>query len=639
MSHSSTPIALIGSAFGLGILLQEFFQPNFGYLYSIGFGLALIVCHIKRWHVPFLLSMFCCFLILGSIRLRPVIPKSPSTETIHELVVTKAANTNTFGHQYIALTSNEEHILLQTTLAQRLTVGDRFLVRAKLIPIQAPKNPMDFDFKTHMQRKGVMRKINLAKTPFTALSPKQSLGRWAYKLQQKLISQLKHTPLKQNNRALVMALVLGHKAELSEERIAQYQRAGAMHLLAISGLHIGVILMLLRFFVKPLKRLKYGKVLAALLPVLLLWCFVLITGGSASVTRAVTMFTFLQIGLALARKNASIQGVWASFVILLFVNPRFIFDVGFQLSYAAVFGIVWMMPHWQRLFISQHWSVRYLADLFGVGSIAQLAVLPLSLYYFNQFPLLFWVSNLVLVPLLGFIIVMAIAAVGLSFLPSAYHLYDLANLIFDTYQNTVAWIAQWERFFIESIPFRSIDAVVLCMAIISLFVFLTRPTLRKIWLLGVLTVLFHINLLLQWKPPPKALILHIYKNSLLLTTEREIVVVHHEKKTKKIMQLALQFQLDNRLDSIRYQQLNNSYADLLVIDSLGIYKGVQAHNRVLLRQSPKIHLDDVIEHIRPTIIIADGSNYPSFVARWQATCEAKKIVFHNTASEGSYPLN
>jgi hypothetical protein len=103
-------------------------------------------------------------LILGSIRLKAVIPKTTSTETIHELVVTKAANTNRFGHQYIALTSNKEHILVQTTLAQRLSVGDRLLVRAKLLPIEAPKNPMDFDFKTHMQRKGVVRKINLAKT-------------------------------------------------------------------------------------------------------------------------------------------------------------------------------------------------------------------------------------------------------------------------------------------------------------------------------------------------------------------------------------------------------------------------------------------------------------------------------------------
>jgi competence protein ComEC len=639
MSHSSTPIALIGSAFGLGILLQEYFKLDLDYLYLIGFGVTLIICHLKRWYFPFSISVFFCFLVLGSMRLNPVLPKPITSETVHELVVTKAANTNTFGRQYIALTSNKERILLQTNLAQPLIVGDRLLARAKLMPIQAPKNPMDFDFKTYMLRKGVRMKVNLDKTPYVALSPKESLGRWAYKLQQKLISQLKQTPLKQNNMALVMALVLGHKAELSEERIAQYQRAGAMHLLAISGLHIGIVLMLLRVLVRPLKSLKYGKALTTLIPVLLLWCFVLITGGSASVTRAVTMFTFLQLGLALARKNTGLQGVWVSFIILLFVNPRFIFDVGFQLSYAAVYGIVWMMPHWQRLFIKQHRAIRYLGDLFGVGIIAQVSILPISLYYFNQFPLLFWVSNLVLVPLLGFIITMAIAAVIMSFFPTFYPVYGFANRIFDSYQNTVAWIAQWERFFIESIPFRSLDAALLGMTVVCLFVLLSRPTHKKMLLLGVLSILFHLNLLVQWKPPLKGLIGHAYKNSLVLTVEKQIGIVHYAKKTKKIMQLATQFQLDNRLDSIRYQQLHNSYDDLLVIDSLGIYTGVRAHNKVLLRQNPKIHLGDMIESIRPVIVIADGSNYPSFVKSWKATCEAKNTAFHSTATEGSYPLN
>lgn len=639
MPHSSTPIALIGSAFGLGILLQEYVQPNFGYLYLIGFGVALIVSHTKRWYFPYVISLFCCFLVLGSMRLNPVLSKPNTTETVHELVVTKAANTNTFGHQYIAVTTKKERVLLQTNLSQRLTVGDRLLVQAKLTPIQAPRNPMDFDFKTYMLRKGVVRKISLDKKPFVALAPKNSLKRWAYKLQQQLIAQLKQTPLNQNNKALVMALVLGHKAELSEERLAQYQRAGAMHLLAISGLHIGIVLMLLRFFVRPLKRLRYGKVLAALIPVLLLWCFVLITGGSASVTRAVNMFTFLQLGLAMARKNAGIQAVWVSFVLLLFVNPRFMFDVGFQLSYAAVFGIVWMMPHWQRLFLKQHRTVRYLADLFGVGVIAQLAILPLSLYYFNQFPLLFWVSNLVLVPLLGFIITLAIAAVGLSFFPSVYPAYDIANHIFDAYQNTVAWIAQWERFFIERIPFRTIDAVLLGVAVVCLFGLLSRPTHKKMLLLGVVSVLFHSNLLVQWKPPPKALIGHAYKNSLLLTVENRIGMAHYGKKTEKIVQLAAQFQLDNRLDGMHFQRLHNSYEDLLVVDSLGIYKGVQPHKIVLLRQNPSIHLDDLIEQLKPQIIIADGSNYPSFVGRWKATCEARNTRFHSTATAGSYPLN
>ena len=559
MPHSSTPIAFIGSAFGLGILLQAYVQPNFGYLYLIGFVVALIVSHTKRWYFPYVISLFCCFLVLGSMRLNPVLPKPNTTETVHELVVTKAANTNTFGHQYIAVTTKKERVLLQTNLSQRLTVGDRLLAQAKLTPIQAPRNAMDFDFKTYMLRKGVVRKISLDKKPFVALAPKKSLKRWAYKLQQQLIAQLKQTPLNQNNKALVMALVLGHKAELSEERLAQYQRAGAMHLLAISGLHIGIVLMLLRFFVRPLKRLRYGKVLAALIPVLLLWCFVLITGGSASVTRAVTMFTFLQLGLAMARKNAGIQAVWVSFVLLLFVNPRFMFDVGFQLSYAAVFGIVWMMPHWQRLFLKQHKSVRYLTDLFGVGVIAQLAILPLSLYYFNQFPLIFWVSNLVLVPLLGFIITLAIAAVGLSFFPSVYPAYDIANHIFDAYQNTVAWIAQWEGFFIERIPIRTIDAVLLSVAVVCLFGLLSRPTRKKMLLLGVVSVLFHSNLLVQWKPPPKALIGHVYKNSLLFTIENRIGMAHYGKKTEKIMQLAARFQLDNRLDGMHFQRLHNRY--------------------------------------------------------------------------------
>ena len=147
MPHSSTPIAIIGFAFSLGILLQEYVQADFGYLYLIGFGAALVVCHIKRWHFLYSISMFCCFLVLGSIRLNPITPKSASIETIHELVITKAANTNTFGHQYIAATTKKERILLQTNLSQRLTVGDRLLVQGKLIPIQAPRNPMDFDLK------------------------------------------------------------------------------------------------------------------------------------------------------------------------------------------------------------------------------------------------------------------------------------------------------------------------------------------------------------------------------------------------------------------------------------------------------------------------------------------------------------
>ena len=121
---------------------------------------------------------------------------------------------------------------------------------------------------------------------------------------------------------------------------------------------------------------------------------------------------------------------------------------------------------------------------------------------------------------------MGIAAVGLSFFPSLYPIYDFANRIFNTYQNTVAWIAQWERFFIEGISFRSLDSALLSLAIVSLFIFLSLPTHRNMLLLGVLSILFHLGLLVSWKHPPKTLICHVYKNSLLLSTEQQIGIAH-----------------------------------------------------------------------------------------------------------------
>jgi ComEC/Rec2-related protein len=254
-----------------------------------------------------------------------------------------------------------------------------------------------------------------------------------------------------------------------------------MHLLAISGLHIGIILLLLRYLVAPLKKIRYGAVLSGVLPIVLLWCFALITGGSSSVIRAVTIFSFLQVGMALKRKNVRMQGVWVSFMVLLFVRPQLLFDVGFQLSYAVVFGIVWMMPHWQRIFIKKSPLVRYIATLIGLGGIAQLSVLPISLFYFHQ------------------------------------------------------------------------------------------------------------------------------------------------------------FQQYYRLRSIEYKPLRNTYKDLLVVDSSGVYLGIGKQPSVLLRQSPKIHLEALIDSLSPQIIIADGSNYPSFVARWKKPVQAKEYASTQRQPKGLIP--
>ena len=638
MPHPSIPVVVIGLSFGAGILLREAgLQPSFMIVFAS--AAVLSVSHFKRCKKLFFLAAVGCFLFLGTMRYQPPNSTFSSKPEVYTIEVKTVQNTTAYGHQYVVKTKYNESVLLQTSLEHTFRIGDRFLVHGTLEPLAAPKNPTDFNYKTFMRRKGVSHKMIPTNEVFIPLGHQWSLKSWAFAVQQKLIAQLKKTSLHADSKALIMALVLGTKKELSEERIQQYQRAGAMHLLAISGLHIGIVLLLLRFLVTPLKRMKHGAVLAGVIPIILLWCFALITGASSSVIRAVTMFSFLQIGLALKRKNVRVQGVWVSFVVLLFAQPRLLFDVGFQLSYAAVFGIVWMMPYWQGLFAKKHRIVRYIAALIGIGGIAQLSVLPLSLFYFHQFPMLFWLSNLVLVPFVGVIIFLGIGSIVMSFIRSTHWIYAGVDAVFWWYQTIVAWIAKWEGFIVEQIPFRATDAILLGAIVLSLFFFLEHPQKRKLVFLGILSLGFHVQLYWDWEKPPKATIAQLYKNSLILSADDERLMAISGTLTPQLRRMALQFKQQYRLSKIEYKSIKQTYDNLLVVDSLGVYIGLGKYESVLLRQSPKIHLEELIDSLTPKVIIADGSNFPSFVERWKKTCAAKGIRFHATAIQGAYPLN
>ena len=150
------------------------------------------------------------------------------------------------------------------------------------------------------------------------------------------------------------ALLLGQRQDISKELTANYSKAGAIHILAVSGLHVGIILWMLSFVLKPLERFKKGKVIKLVLVVLFLWFFAVLAGMSASVTRAVTMFSAIAIGQFFNKRNAIEQSLIFSMFLLLLLKPLFLFDVGFQLSYLAVFGIIWVQPVFYQL-----WKPKY----------------------------------------------------------------------------------------------------------------------------------------------------------------------------------------------------------------------------------------------------------------------------------------
>ncbi|MBC8883963.1 ComEC/Rec2 family competence protein [Flavobacterium piscinae] len=146
-----------------------------------------------------------------------------------------------------------------------------------------------------------------------------------------------------------------------------YSKSGAIHILAISGLHIGILLYFFKALLKPIERIKYGRVITPFLLIVILWSFALLSGLSASVVRAVTMFTFVSIGMYMNRETNIYNTLGSSILILLLFKPNFIFDVGFQLSYCAVFSIVTIQPLFSKLWTPKNKIIGYFYDILTVS--------------------------------------------------------------------------------------------------------------------------------------------------------------------------------------------------------------------------------------------------------------------------------
>jgi competence protein ComEC len=176
-----------------------------------------------------------------------------------------------------------------------------------------------------------------------------------------------------------------------------------MHVLSVSGLHVALIYMILGFLLAFLKRGKAGLILFAVIMISFLWVYAFLSGFSPPVQRATVMFTFVIIGENLRRPVNIYNSLTASALLLILLNPNVLFDVGFQLSYLAIFGIVLIQPVLYNMIDLNNPALKWLWALFTVSVAAQLITFPLGLFYFNQFPNLFWLSNFIVVPVTTFI--------------------------------------------------------------------------------------------------------------------------------------------------------------------------------------------------------------------------------------------
>ncbi|MEX0274563.1 MAG: ComEC/Rec2 family competence protein [Flavobacteriaceae bacterium] len=602
--------------------------------------------------------VFCIGMMAISLTFPKNIPNHYTKQKVRDIQIwqvkiQEVLKANSFSRQYIAKVRELDHkrvtgdILLRfpmDSLLSRFQVDDELILLGDAKEISPPLNPYQFNYRKYMGNRGVLHQIN---TPFNGVvvlkNPRRTLRGHAAMVRSQIIKNLKKHPFGKKELGVMQALLLGQRSDIPEATYDTYKKAGAVHILAVSGLHVGILLLLVQWLLKPLSRVRHGKNIQLVITVLCLWGFAFIAGLSPSVVRAVTMFSFMAWALYLKRPGNTFNFVALSILfILLVIDPRMLFQVGFQMSYAAVLAIIWIYPLLQKWWQPKNWVLGKGWQLLSVSIAAQLGVLPLGLFYFHQFPALFFISNLLIVPFLGLILGMGILVILLASLDVLPHfLVQTYNGILATMNHLVGWVAGQETFLFSDIPFDQGQLLLLFFIIISLVIVLENPRFNKLAVLCAAVLGFQGYTL--------------YTN-IRTSAKNEMVVFHRIKHTvlgqKKGRHLALftndtalgkavttNYMIGERIVSWDFHPLRNTYIlngkRILIVDSLGVYP-TGHFDIVLLTQSPKVNLDRLLDTLQPKMIISDGSNYHSYISRWKSTCSRKKIPFHHTGERGVF---
>ncbi|QAR31545.1 ComEC family competence protein [Ornithobacterium rhinotracheale] len=453
--------------FCLGILAGNFLEIPINWCIVGGaFSLSLLFFFRKQSrYFAYFTFLFCLF--LGIYRIQKVNYKPPQNvnnylKTTLQIKIIESLKPSKKYYKYKAqilpsqsdsLHLAQQSILLYTPKPQ----GEKFehqtlWLHGTLSNISPPKNPHTFDYKQYMHRQGVELQL-FCDTILLTNNPKKfdlkyQLSLFKSNFKEKL-KQLEFSPI---SRIFIQSLVLGDRNDFDADFRQKLSAAGISHLFAISGLHVGIIYGFLFIIFYPVLFLPYGRNLRIILSITSIWIYTYFVGATPSVVRAAFMLTMFSLSFIFQRRGNFYHILAFTALILLFINPNYLFDVGFQLSYCAVFFIVWATKFFKPLRPEKGKFKIALFDLILVTLAAQLGVLPLSIAYFHQFSWLFLIGNLLFFPtsaiLVGFCFSLFFI-VSLGITPS--FLVKFSNLIFGSFDSILNLSVENEAFLIQNI--------------------------------------------------------------------------------------------------------------------------------------------------------------------------------------------
>jgi competence protein ComEC len=540
---------------------------------------------------------------------------------------------------------------------QSIQYGDEFFMRGAPSILTPPANPGEFDYKRFLSFKNIHHQhfVRAEDAQWLGNNPPSIVRYHAIQFRDWSKRQLYRFVTGEQEQAIASALVLGVTDNLDDDTLHAYAATGAMHVLAVSGLHVGIIYAILLFFLRPLTKRTGGDWLLAVVSLLILWAYAFITGLSPSVLRAVTMFSLVALARPFKHATNIFNILAASAFCLLIVDPYLIMSVGFQLSYLAVLGIVYLQRPIYQWWVAPTWLLDKIWQITTVSIAAQLSTVSLGLLYFHQFPVYFLFSNLLVIPLSFVVLIAGLLLLAVSFFN------PLAVAVGWLLESTIK-IMNGSVQVVESLPFSLLEDVYITTpqswVIMGVIIFFVEMWMRRDirYIVGVF-FLATILSVTQWNHHTTMVnkrVMTVYK----VSGHRAIDFIE-DGKTYSAIDSVLLHDRDRIRFHIRPNRLLRGVADRESLESLPALRRFDGYdllrwgNRTILLISnkvalPSMEVDDVVisnnaialDELTKAVhfknLILDSSNSSYFSKQLLEDAHNSAIFVHAVNHQGAY---
>jgi len=310
--------------------------------------------------------------------------------------------------------------------------GDLISLGAEINPLKPPVNPGEFDYCRYMASQNIYHSVFLKTNEWHITAKNKGNRFWEiiYNIRLRLKSEIEQALPGTEEKGIAEALAFGDESDIPNEIMTEYAGTGTLHILSVSGLHVAVILIALNWLFSFLTRIKYGKYIRLVIILILIWAYAFLTGFSPPIARSVIMFSLVYLGIHTGRQTNIYNSICGAAFILLLIDPLLIMQAGFQLSFIALTGIVWLQPRVSVLWNPSNKFIKSTWELAAASIAAQIITLPISILYFNQLSIYFLPANLIVIPASFVVLGAGIAFVFAQLLPIAWIHFIMGKILF-----------------------------------------------------------------------------------------------------------------------------------------------------------------------------------------------------------------